>query len=71
MKDPSNEFTEKQMFERKQRLYELITEHITVEQRKGIIPIVFEASKDSSAIDASKYEFDLFSLDAPVCLKLE
>ena len=59
------------MFERKQRLYELITEHLDVEQRKGIIPIVFEADKDKGAIDSQKYEFDLFSLDASVCLKLE
>jgi hypothetical protein len=39
------------MNERKQRLFELITEHITTEQKKGIIPIVFESNKDKSAIE--------------------
>mmetsp|Transcript_8514 Transcript_8514/g.13101 ORF Transcript_8514/g.13101 Transcript_8514/m.13101 type:complete len:137 (+) Transcript_8514:1571-1981(+) len=46
-KKKGREDDESDALERKQRLFELITEHMTTEQKKGIIPIVFESNKDN------------------------
>lgn len=55
-------------YEVKQQLFEVITTKLTIEQKKGIIPIVFQ---DDSGNKKQKFEFDLFSLEPHVFKKLE
>lgn len=54
-------------FESKQQLFEIITTRLTIEQKKGIIPIVFQDDGNKK----QKFEFDLFSLEPVVFKRLE
>jgi len=56
----------------KHRLYENIMNHLTVEQKKGIVPIVKNADNENKqSAPQQKFEFDLFSLPSKICKKLE
>ena len=80
-KDSSNRQTEDEMkgsMTVKQRLYDNIMQFLTIPQKKGIIPIVQD---ELSKLDPEnfqqmnqqnqKFEFDLFSLPAQTCQRLE
>lgn len=64
----NSEADEDSQYELKQQLYEVITTKLTIEQKKGIIPIVFQ---EDSGNKKQKFEFDLFSLEPEVFRKLE
>lgn len=54
--------------EAKQQLFDVITKRLTMEQKKGIIPIVFQQEAQNKK---QKFEFDLFSLEPQVFKRLE
>ena len=64
----SDDEDEDSQFEMKQQLFEIITTRLTIEQKKGIIPIVFQNNNGNKK---QKFEFDLFSLEPKIFKKLE
>lgn len=56
--------------EKKQKMFENITKYLTIEQKKGIVPIVQSLEEGNHAVQ-KKFEFDLFSLPQDKFLRLE
>ena len=53
----------------RQALFKDITENLTTEQKRGIVPIVFDVSVEDT--ENQKFEFDLFHLPIETCVKLQ
>lgn len=51
-------------------MFENITKYLTIEQKKGIVPIVQEVDKEGAGVQ-KKFEFDLFSLSQDKFKRLE
>jgi len=51
-------------------MFENITKYLTIEQKKGIVPIVQSLEKEGQAVQ-KKFEFDLFSLPPEKFERLE
>jgi len=51
-------------------MFENITKYLTIEQKKGIVPIVQSFEEEGQATQ-KKFEFDLFSLPADKFERLE
>ena len=51
-------------------MFENITKYLTIEQKKGIVPIVQSVDKNNTSVQ-KKFEFDLFSLSPEKFARLE